>query len=128
MGMLIGKIQDVRFGFVGYQDCEYGLYLTLGSDKEHWGVGTCVSGGWSSEPTEHCKWTLEDQSERFAEMSRKVIELLKTAKVQYVPQLKGIPVEVEFDGNLLKDWRILDRDVDDLTLFLLFVAIVILVI
>ena len=66
MGMLIGKIQDVRFGFVGYQDCEYGLYLTLGSDKEHWGVGTCVSGGWSSEPTEHCKWTLEDQSERFA--------------------------------------------------------------
>jgi hypothetical protein len=38
---------------------------------------------------------------------RFVSKLLKEAKVNSVDKLKGIPVEVTFDGNILKDWRIL---------------------
>jgi hypothetical protein len=34
-------------------------------------------------------------------------KLLKEAKVDSVDQLKGKPVEVTFDGNLLSEWRIL---------------------
>jgi hypothetical protein len=38
---------------------------------------------------------------------RYVSKLLKDAKVDAVQKLQGIPVEVTFDGNLLKEWRIL---------------------
>ena len=32
---------------------------------------------------------------------------LKEAKVSDVKDLVGVPVEIEFEGNSLKDWRIL---------------------
>jgi hypothetical protein len=32
---------------------------------------------------------------------------LNDAKVNSVDRLKGVPVEATFDGNLLKEWRIL---------------------
>jgi hypothetical protein len=38
---------------------------------------------------------------------RYLSKLLKEAKVSSVYKLKGIPVEVTFDGNMLKEWRIL---------------------
>jgi hypothetical protein len=38
---------------------------------------------------------------------RYVSKLLKDAKVSSVDELKGKPVEVTFDGNMLKEWRIL---------------------
>jgi hypothetical protein len=38
---------------------------------------------------------------------RYVSTLLKEAKVNSVDMLKGKPVEVTFDGNTLKSWRIL---------------------
>jgi hypothetical protein len=38
---------------------------------------------------------------------RYVSKLLKDAKVNSVDELKGKPVEVTFDGNMLKEWRIL---------------------
>jgi hypothetical protein len=34
-------------------------------------------------------------------------KLLKDAKVRSVDKLKGIPVEAIFDGNVLKEWRVL---------------------
>jgi hypothetical protein len=38
---------------------------------------------------------------------RYLSKLLNEAKVSSVDKLKGIPVEVTFDGNMLKEWRIL---------------------
>jgi hypothetical protein len=38
---------------------------------------------------------------------RYVSKLLKEAKVDSVDKLKGKPVEVTFEGNTLKSWRIL---------------------
>jgi len=38
---------------------------------------------------------------------RFVSKLLKEAKVDNVDKLKGIPVEVTFDGMMLKEWRVL---------------------
>ncbi len=37
----------------------------------------------------------------------RIIELLNQAKVDDVSKLKGKPVEIELDGNLLKSWRLL---------------------
>jgi hypothetical protein len=38
---------------------------------------------------------------------RYVSKLLKESKVDSVEKLKGKPVEVTFEGNMLKEWRIL---------------------
>ena len=40
---------------------------------------------------------------------RKVSELLKQAKVPSIRELKDVPVEVQFEGKLLVDWRILEE-------------------
>ncbi len=103
----LGKIQKVWFGLGGYQEVQVGLWLQLGS--EGWGIGTGEQGGWSFPPDTHAKWTLEDQTQSYALMVRKVLDLLTAAKVDDVSKLKGVPVECIFEGNALKSYRILSE-------------------
>ena len=103
----LGKIESVKFGLGGYQGAMLGLHVSLGNGG--WCVGDS-KGNWDSEQIEcsdHCKWTESDRDEWFAEIMRYVSKLLKDAKVNSVDELKGKPVEVTFDGNMLKEWRIL---------------------
>lgn len=103
----LGKIENVKFGIGGYQDAMIGLHVTLGNNG--WGVGSSRS-AWDAETikwSEHCKWTEADRDKQYAELLRYVSKLLKDAKVDSVDKLKGIPVEATFDGNTLKEWRIL---------------------
>jgi hypothetical protein len=37
----------------------------------------------------------------------KLKEVLEAAHKQDVSELKGVPIECTFEGNLLKDWRVL---------------------
>lgn len=104
----LGKIQSVRFGHGGYQDAMIGLSLTFGG--EGWGVGAFINGGWDAatmKRSEHAKWTEAERTAQQAELVVKISELLKAAKVNDVSKLLNIPVECTFDGNMLKDWRIL---------------------
>ena len=103
----LGKIQDVKFGIGGYQDSMIGLHVTLGSNG--WGVGDSKS-AWDAERIEcskYCNWTEEDRDKNYSEIMRYVSKLLGEAKVNSIDKLKGIPVEVTFDGMGLKEWRIL---------------------
>lgn len=103
----LGKIESIRFGVGGYQDCQLGVHVTLGNGS--WGVGDSRS-VWDPERikcSEHAKWTEEDRDKGMTEVMRYLSTLLKDAKVDSVDQLKGKPVEVTFEGNLLKEWRIL---------------------
>lgn len=103
----LGKITSVRFGLGGYQDACLGLSVSLGDGS--WGVGD-FKGTWDAESikrSEYTKWTEEDRSKGYDETMRFVSKLLKEAKVDSVDKLKDIPVEVTFDGNMLKEWRIL---------------------
>lgn len=102
----IGKIQKVSFGFGGYQEAMIGLSLTFGSDKESWGVQT-FHGAWGIDRSDYCKWTEEDRLKQLGETCMKLRDLMRDAKVQTVDDLEGVPVEVTFDGNMLKDYRIL---------------------
>ena len=99
----LGKISKVSFGFGGYQEAQFGISFVLGG--ESWGVGD-FWGMWASRTT-GAKWSVEDQKESFGDMCLKIIDLLKLAKVDSVDKLKGTPVEVEFEGNCLKSWRVL---------------------
>jgi hypothetical protein len=103
----LGKIESVSFGLGGYQGAMLGLHFTLGNGS--WGVGDSRA-HWDAEQikwSENTKWSEEDRDGWYAEIMRYVSKLLKDAKVDSVDKLKGKPVEVTFDGNQLKEWRIL---------------------
>jgi len=103
----LGKIQEVSFGLGGYQHAMLGIHVTLGN--EGWSVGDSKA-NWDSEQikwTENTQWAESERDVFYAEIMRYVSKLLKEAKVDSVDKLKGKPVEVTFEGNTLKEWRIL---------------------
>jgi len=105
----LGKIKSIGFGYCGYNDTMLGIKYTL--EGNAWGVGNSM-GGWDAELIKcdkHCKWTEDDRDKNYAETMHYISKLLKQAKVTDISQLKGIPVEATFDGNLLKEWRILEE-------------------
>jgi len=103
----LGKIEKVYFGIGGYQDACIGINFTLTGD----GWGVCDNRtAWDAEKvhvTEHSKWTEEDRDSEYSKIVRYISKLLCDAKVETVDGLEGIPVEVEFNGMCLKEWRIL---------------------
>ena len=102
----IGKIKKARFGHGGYQDAMIGVSFDLGSDKDGWGVGD-FWGAWAIDRSGYCKWT---EADRIAQIGGAVMRLnavLNDAKVAKVDELAGIPIEATFDGNTLKEWRVL---------------------
>jgi hypothetical protein len=101
----IGVIKKASFGLGGYQECELGLSLTL--DFKGSGVCAWVGGGWATKRSEYTKWTEEDRAKQQASLCTKLIELLNDAKIRDVSNLTGKPVECVFEGNTLKDWRLL---------------------
>lgn len=105
----IGKILNVEFGIGGYQDAMIGLHFTLGN--KGWGVSDSKS-YWDYgmiKHTENCKWTEKERGDYMVETIKYLSELLNKAKVKSVHELKNIPIEATFDGNILKSWRILEE-------------------
>lgn len=103
----LGKIERVTFGHGGYQDACLGLNITISG--EGWGTQTSKS-AWDAnliKHSEHCKWTEEERDRQYSDIMRYVSDLLKDAKVSSIDKLEGIPLEVEFEGNILQDFRIL---------------------
>jgi len=100
----LGKIKRATYGFGGYQEAQFGISFTFGG--EWGGVGT-FWGEWADPPPDGAEWTVEDQDIKFANTTRKIIKIMQEAKVTNVTKLVGTPVEVVFDGNTLKDWRVL---------------------
>lgn len=104
----LGKITSVEVGIGGYQDAMFGISFTFS-----FGGGAGVSdfvGAWDPEcikVSEYTKWSETDRDVELAKMCRFISKLLSEAKVRYVDELKGIPVEVSFEGNTLQSWRIL---------------------
>ena len=110
MNKEIGKITSISFGRGGYQDAMIGLSIGLGSNKNGWGCGD-FRGAWdlSIKSDSNTRWTEKDRDAQFADTMRFVSKLLSQAKVNDVYKLVGVPVEVTFDGNTLKSWRILEE-------------------
>lgn len=105
----LGKIEKVRFGKMGRDDCMFGIQFTFrgpfGGVMDH-------IGPWDPEEIpvgQYTKWTEEERTQLLAEMCRKVSKLLTQAKVKDVHDLVGTPVELKFDGMQLKSWRILEE-------------------
>lgn len=106
----LGKITEVKFGFGGYQDAQFGLSLLF--ECNGIGCGTFVCGGWNYSSIQHdslCKWTEDDRDKGMAEMCKDICRILSAAKVDTVEELLGKPVEIATEGFTLKSWRILEE-------------------
>lgn len=106
----LGKIKKVMLGMGGYQDAMLGFCLELGG--ESWGVHTPFSGTWCPgivDVTAHTKWTEEDRTRLLSEAMKLVGETLRKAKCTDISQLVGVPIEAEFEGMVLKSWRVLSE-------------------
>lgn len=103
----LGKIEKVYFGIGGYQDAMIGLHLTFTFNGSGVSDSRCAWDSELIECTKHSKWTESDRDKQYSEIVRFISKLFKDAKVQSIDKLKGIPVEISFEGNVLKDWRIL---------------------
>jgi len=102
----LGKIQTASYGFGGYQDAQFGLSVTLGG--EGWGVSD-FWGTWAAPPAKYAKWTRHEQLEIHAKTAERIRDLCEKAKVRTVDELKNVPVQAAFDGNLLRSWRVLEE-------------------
>lgn len=102
----LGKISAASFGWGGYQDAQLGLSLAFSMKGS--GVNTFV-GYWGMERGDYCKWTEEDRLRGLGEAVMKLGDLLSKSHNKDVTELVGVPVELTFDGNCLKDWRLLEE-------------------
>ena len=104
-GKFLGKIISAEFGFV--HDCKWLMGLQLSfrfGNTHHISDGLIHTVNISSD----CRWNSEN--ERQATIEKHIDELcdiLHEAKVDYVSQLVGKPVEITIENSTFKGFRIL---------------------
>ena len=112
MTKFLGKIKNVRFGHVGYQNSMLGLDFDF-TFNECCGVGAddCFWDAGLIECSNNAKWSEDDRDVAYAKIMRKISKYLFQAKVEQVKDLIGVPVELTFKGGgwggTLESWRIL---------------------
>lgn len=106
-GKILGKIVRAEFGTYKDRPFLMGLQLEFSLNG-----GACGGVGTGSKYTvnvsDDCRW--EHPGQREQTITSKVFDLykiLQDAKCNYVSELKGKPVEVTIEDNMLKDFRIL---------------------
>lgn len=101
---ILGKITSAEYGMVRDYPFLFGLqlYFKLGD-------GTSIGCGskYTENISEACKWTTEERQCGITKSVDEVHKILKDAKVNFVSELVGKPVEVEIEKNTFKDFRIL---------------------
>ena len=104
----LGKIRSVSFGFGGYQDCQFGL--SLGFESGGGVVGTFEGNGpLTMDIPEEAEWTEADRERTVIATIKLLTETLQKAHVKSVSELLGVPVELTYNGQCLREWRILEE-------------------
>lgn len=101
---LLGKIDFAEYGT--FEDRPFLMGLQLGFSMN--GCGVMSGGQYTVNMSKECKWDSKEEREHtITKYVDNVYEILKQAKVNYVSQLKNIPVEITIENNTFKDFRIL---------------------
>ena len=103
-GKFLGKIENVRFGRNSDRPFLFGLDIDFRFNSSGVSANYSVN---MTKPNQYTHFTQEEQDKHLVETMTFIWELLKTAKVNEISQLKNIPVEVEIKGNMFKDFRVL---------------------
>lgn len=100
---MLGKITRAEFG--RYDPCSFLFGFQLEFSFESGGVGDGGKYTWNT--SEECKWSRQEKLDVIEKMMNLVNRTLGDAKVDYVSQLVGKPVEVTFTNWAFEDFRIL---------------------
>lgn len=103
-GKILGKIDFAEYGTI--KDYPFLIGLQLGFKL---GDNTAIMDGGCNTVniTKECRWEESEREIAITASIEKVYQILKDAKINYVSQLIGKPVEVTIDKNCFKDFRIL---------------------
>lgn len=99
----LGKITFAEYGTIS----DYPFLIGLQLGFEFGGSSVMDGGKHTVNIGKACKWTEKERSVAVTETVERVYEILKAAKVNYVSELIGKPVEVTLDGGWYVDFRIL---------------------
>lgn len=101
---VLGKIDFAEYGT--FEDRPFMMGLQLGFKMQFGRVG--CGGRYTVNMSKDCKWDSQRERENTITLyTDNIYELLNQANVNYVSQLKNIPVEITIENNTFKDFRIL---------------------
>ena len=104
MEKILGKIDFAEFGT--FKDRPFLIGIQFGFLIG--GYGVMDGGKYTVNISKDCHWDSSSEREHAITLSiERVAQLLKDAKVNYVSELIGKPVEVTLEGSCFKDFRIL---------------------
>jgi hypothetical protein len=102
-GKFLGKITKARFGYV-HEGFLFGLQVDISFD------GYASTQAYSMNVSKNCKYESVTQRKEHCEgLVDNVADTLKKAKVDFVDELEGMPIEVTCVGSAIKEWRILEE-------------------
>jgi len=108
---LLMTISNAVFGLGGYQWCELGLFLTFSNgsfgqkaDHSFWDYT-------SIQKKEGRRWSEADRDLAMAKIMQELSTYLYAAKVQFVHELVGVPVEVTLIDDRMSSFRIVESEV-----------------
>lgn len=103
-GKVLGKIDFAEYGL--YPDRPFLMGLQLVFTFQGCGIGDGAK--YTINMSKECKWeSKKERQETITKYADNLYEILEQAKVNYVSQLKNIPVEIIMEDNMFKDFRIL---------------------
>jgi hypothetical protein len=100
---LLGKITFAEFGTIS--DYPFMIGLQLGFSMN--GSGVCDGGKYTVNISKECRWEESERKAAITGMVDNIDKILKDAKVRYISDLIGKPVEVTLEDRSFKDFRIL---------------------
>lgn len=102
---ILGKIDFAEFGTIGEYPFMIGLQLGFSMGGGRYGV--CDGGRFTVNISKECKWEKQSRELAIVESLERVNDVLNAARVNYVSELVGRPVEVTLENSIFKDFRIL---------------------
>lgn len=103
MKKVLGKIDFAEFGIM--KDHPFLMGLQLGFSMG--GIGVMDGGKYTVNISSDCRWDDQKRQETITRKIEDLYKILKDAKVNYVSQLIGKPVEITLHDNCFQDFRIL---------------------
>lgn len=102
---VLGKITSAEYGTIDDYPFLIGIHLGFSVN----GGGISTGGKYTVNISKTCKWGGLDREKIITASVEKVAEILRAAKVNYVSELIGKPVEITIDRNSFMDFRILQE-------------------
>lgn len=106
----LGKIKSVKFGLIGYQECQLGFAFDL-TFGESMSLGTidqwCNWAPGLVDPSDTAQWTEQSRNEGFTNILHEMSFLLQRAGKKELSELRNVPIEVRLNGLEMVSWRIL---------------------